>query len=59
MALLDEAAELLGEDETAQADAAGPRPRPTARAEVEYAGQVQDMFGGADFGTRRETSPAR
>lgn len=48
--LLDEAAELLGEDdsgvETARAQAEAEQ-----RAEVEYAKQVQDTFGGADFAT--------
>ena len=46
--LLDEAAELLGEDDStvqaAQAQAAAER-----QAEVDYAEQVQDTFGGADF----------
>ena len=50
VALLDEAAELLGEDDSAlqvaQAQAAAER-----RAEVDYASQVQDTFGGADFAT--------
>jgi DNA helicase IV len=51
--LLDEAAELLGADDSAaqlaQAQAAADR-----RAEVEYAGQVQDTFGGADFSTAED-----
>ena len=46
--LLDEAAELLGEDDStvlaAQAQAAADR-----QAEVAYAEQVQETFGGADF----------
>ena len=46
--LLDEAAELLGEDESldqvARAGEAADR-----RAEIEYAKQVQETFGGADF----------
>ena len=48
--LLDEAAELLGVDDTAtqteRARAAAER-----RVEVEYARQVQQTFGGAEFGT--------
>ncbi|MBN9620956.1 MAG: ATP-binding domain-containing protein, partial [Actinobacteria bacterium] len=51
--LLDEAAELLGEDDTAvraeRAAAAAER-----RAEVEYAKQVQETFGGNDFGTAED-----
>ena len=46
--LLDEAAELLGVDETADQDAVA-RDAAESRAEVEYAKQVQDTFGGADF----------
>ena len=46
--LLDEAADLLGEDDStviaARAQAAAER-----SAEVEYAGQVQDTFGGTEF----------
>ena len=53
VALLDEAAELLGEDDSlaqrARAEAAAER-----RAEVEYAKQVQDTFGGAEFGTAED-----
>jgi DNA helicase IV len=51
--LLDEAAELLGEDNSAVE-----RQRALAeaerRAEVEYARQVQETFGGAEFGTAEE-----
>jgi len=53
VALLDEAAELLGEDEStaqsARAQAAAER-----RAEIEYAKQVQETFGGADFATAED-----
>src|SRR6202012_5413602 len=45
---LDEAAELLGEDDTASANATA-REAAENRAEVEYAKQVQETFGGADF----------
>jgi DNA helicase IV len=51
--LLDEAAELLGVDETA-ANAERARAAAERRAEVEYARQVQDTFGGADFGTAED-----
>jgi len=46
--LLDEAAELLGVDDTA---AVNSRARAAAerRAEIEYARQVQDTFGGGEF----------
>ena len=48
VALLDEAAELLGTDDSAsQVDAA--RIEAERRAEVEYADAVQDTFGGSDF----------
>ncbi len=51
--LLDEAAELLGQDDSAAqaelASAAAER-----RAEVDYARQVQDTFGGADFATAED-----
>jgi DNA helicase IV len=51
--LLDEAAELLGEDDSvAQADRA--RADADRRAEVEYARQVQETFGGADFATAEQ-----
>ena len=46
--LLDEAAELLGEDDTVDQSAAAHN-EADRRAEVEYAKQVQDTFGGADF----------
>jgi DNA helicase IV len=46
--LLDEAAELLGEDDSAD-HAATARAEADQRAEVEYARQVQDTFGGSDF----------
>ncbi len=51
--LLDEAAELLGDDDSAvvherrRADA-------ERRAEVDYARQVQDTFGGAEFGSAQD-----
>ncbi len=48
VALLDEAAELLGEDDSA-AEAARGRAALERRAEVEYARQVQDTFGGNEF----------
>ncbi|MEO6886619.1 MAG: AAA family ATPase [Jatrophihabitantaceae bacterium] len=48
--LLDEAAELLGEDDSA-VQAAKARAEADRRAEVDYAQQVQDTFGGADFAT--------
>jgi DNA helicase IV len=48
--LLDEAAELLGEDDSA-ARAERARAEADRRAEVEYARQVQETFGGAEFGT--------
>lgn len=51
--LLDEAAELLGEDDSADI-AARARVEADRRAEVEYAEQVQDTFGGADFGTAEQ-----
>ncbi|HEY3737679.1 MAG TPA: ATP-binding domain-containing protein [Jatrophihabitans sp.] len=51
--LLDEAAELLGVDGT---PGNTERARATAerKAEVEYARQVHDTFGGADFGTAED-----
>jgi DNA helicase IV len=48
VALLDEAADLLGTDDNA-VEAAKARVAAERRAEVEYAQQVQDTFGGADF----------
>jgi DNA helicase IV len=53
VALLDEAAELLGADETA-ANTERARAAAERRLEVEYARQVQDTFGGADFGTAED-----
>jgi DNA helicase IV len=53
VALLDEAAELLGVDESA-ADAERARTTAERRAEVEYARQVQETFGGADFATAEQ-----
>ncbi len=53
VALLDEAAELLGADDSAsQADQN--RAAAERRAEIEYAGQVQDTFGSSDFTTAEE-----
>lgn len=52
--LLDEAAELLGADETSAAGADAARAEADRRAEVEYARQVQDTFGGAAFGTAEQ-----
>ena len=52
--LLDEAAELLGEDETSDAGVDAVRAEVDRRAEVEYAKQVQDTFGGAGFGTAEQ-----
>ncbi|MGI8680384.1 MAG: HelD family protein [Jatrophihabitans sp.] len=52
--LLDEAAELLGDDETAQSGVDAARAEADRRAEVEYARQVQDTFGGAEFGTAEQ-----
>jgi DNA helicase IV len=51
--LLDEAAELLGEDDSA-VQAAQVRSEAERRAEVEYAKQVQETFGGADFATAED-----
>jgi DNA helicase IV len=51
--LLDEAAELLGEDDSA-AQAAQAQATADRRAEIEYAGQVQDTFGGAEFSTAED-----
>jgi len=51
--LLDEAAELLGEDDSAE-QAERARAEADRRAEIEYAEQVQDTFGGADFSTAEE-----
>jgi DNA helicase IV len=51
--LLDEAAELLGEDDSSSR-AATARAEADQRAEIEYARQVQDTFGGAEFGTAEE-----
>jgi DNA helicase IV len=51
--LLDEAAELLGADESA-ANAERARAAAERRIEIEYARQVQDTFGGADFGTAED-----
>ncbi|MGH8959830.1 MAG: HelD family protein [Jatrophihabitantaceae bacterium] len=51
--LLDEAAELLGHDDSA-AQAAQARIAAERRLEVEYARQVQDTFGGADFSTAED-----
>ncbi|WP_375485387.1 HelD family protein [uncultured Jatrophihabitans sp.] len=51
--LLDEAAELLGEDDSAD-EAERMRAEAEQRAEVAYARQVQDTFGGAEFGTAEE-----
>ena len=51
--LLDEAAELLGEDDSAD-EAERLRAEADRKAEVEYARQVQDTFGGAEFGTAEE-----
>jgi DNA helicase IV len=53
VALLDEAAELLGEDDDAR-QAAKAQSDADRIAEVEYAEQVQDTFGGAEFGTAEE-----
>ena len=50
--LLDEAAELLGEDETAASGAAAHAEQ--QRAEVEYARAVQDTFGGSEFQTAED-----
>jgi DNA helicase IV len=46
--LLDEAADLLGTDDSA-VEAAKAQAAAERRAEVAYAEQVQDTFGGADF----------
>jgi DNA helicase IV len=51
--LLDEAADLLGEDDSA-AEAARAQAEAERRAEVEYARQVQDTFGGSSFSTADE-----
>jgi DNA helicase IV len=51
--LLDEAAELLGVDDS-EAERERARARAERRAEVEYARQVQDTFGGAEFGTAED-----
>jgi DNA helicase IV len=48
IALLDEAAELLGPDETSNAPEKA-RAKAERRAEAEYAESVQDAFGGGDF----------
>ena len=51
--LLDEAAELLGDDDTPTDadDAASSTTEAERRAEIEYARQVQDTFGSAGFQT--------
>ena len=50
VALLDEAAELLGVDDSSlHADRSEAIERAERRAEVEYARSVQDTFGGSDF----------
>ncbi|MCW2495338.1 ATP-binding domain-containing protein [Jatrophihabitans sp.] len=46
--LLDEAAELLGEDDSTDHQAAA-QFEAERKAEIEYAKQVQDTFGGGDF----------
>ncbi|MGN6608313.1 MAG: HelD family protein [Jatrophihabitans sp.] len=51
--LLDEAAELLGVDDS-EAERERARARAERRAEVEYARQVQETFGGAEFATAEE-----
>ncbi len=51
--LLDEAAELLGDDDSAD-EAEQLRAKADRKAEVEYAQQVQETFGGAEFGTAEE-----
>ena len=51
--LLDEAAELLGEDDSAD-EAERLRAEADRKAEIDYASQVQDTFGGAEFGTAEE-----
>jgi DNA helicase IV len=51
--LLDEAAELLGADDSA-AEAERVLAAAERTFEVEYARQVQETFGGADFGTAEE-----
>ncbi|WP_375492433.1 HelD family protein [uncultured Jatrophihabitans sp.] len=51
--LLDEAAELLGEDDSA-AQTERRRADAQRRAEVDYARQVQETFGGADFSTAQQ-----
>jgi DNA helicase IV len=51
--LLDEAAELLGEDDTA-ASRSRSRVDGPSQAEIEYARQVQETFGGAAFQTAEE-----
>lgn len=51
--LLDEAAELLGEDDSA-AQAERVAAAAERRAEVEYARQVQETFGGAEFATAED-----
>jgi DNA helicase IV len=50
--LLDEAAELLGEDETTAPGAQAQAEQ--RRAEVEYARDVQETFGGAEFQTAED-----
>ncbi|MEO9138315.1 MAG: ATP-binding domain-containing protein [Jatrophihabitans sp.] len=54
--LLDEAAELLGADDSVDVAAthASLRAESDRRAEVEYAKQVQETFGGAEFGTAEQ-----
>jgi DNA helicase IV len=51
--LLDEAAELLGFDDSA-VQSSQAQDEADRQAEVEYAGQVQDTFGGADFATAED-----
>lgn len=51
--LLDEAADLLGEDDSATHDARV-RAEAERRAEVEYARQVQETFGGGGFMTAED-----
>ena len=52
--LLDEAAELLGEDDAGGRGRPARRPRPSAGPRSTTPREVQDTFGGAEFGTAEE-----
>ncbi len=54
VALLDEAAELLGDDDADKQTAGARRDEAERRDEARYAGLVQDTFGGEDFVSAEE-----